>query len=149
MAGEVTHSLVKALRSVPDFASLDDKTLVQLVGASVNLAYPPGSIVFEAGSGADGLCVVLSGEVRIYEAHDGQEVDVARLGPGESFGELSLMLGTVHSKTAQAVQDTELLVVPGKLFEEVMASNEEVAATFRERLERMQPVQGETAEETV
>jgi CRP/FNR family transcriptional regulator, cyclic AMP receptor protein len=143
---EVTHSLVKALRSVPDFADLDDAGLLQLVGASVNLAFPEGSLVFEQGSPGEALCVVLSGEVRIFEAKDGEEIEVARLGPGESFGELSLMLRTVHSKTAEAIQDTELLMIPGEMFEEVLASNAELDAKFRRRLEERQPVKGRVEE---
>ena len=57
----VTHSLVKALRAVPDFADLDDATLLRIVGASTNLFYPAGSVVFEPGSPAEALYVVLSG----------------------------------------------------------------------------------------
>lgn len=143
---EVTHSLVKALRSVPDFADLDDAGLLHLVGASVNLAFPKGSLVFQQGSPGEALSVVLFGEVRIFEARDGEEIEVARLGPGESFGELSLMLRTVHSKTAQAIQDTELLMIPGEMFEEVLATNAELDAKFRRRLEERRPVKGQVEE---
>jgi CRP/FNR family transcriptional regulator len=146
VTGEVTHSLVKALRSVPDFAGLDDRALLQVVGASMNLAFQAGSTVFEEGSPGEALCVVLSGEVRIIERDDGRETEVARVGPGESFGEFSLMLRTVHTKTAEAVQDTELLMVPFEMFEEVLATNEELAAGFRARLEARQPIRGQVEE---
>ncbi|HXF56006.1 MAG TPA: cyclic nucleotide-binding domain-containing protein [Actinomycetota bacterium] len=142
----VTHSLVKALRSVPDFAALDDRTLLRIVGASTNLVWKAGSTIFEKGSTSDALYVVLSGLVRVFDLDDGREVDVARLGPGESFGELSLLLHTVHSKSAQAVEDSELLVVPRESFEEVLASSPELAAHFRRRLQERLAVRGQVSE---
>jgi CRP/FNR family cyclic AMP-dependent transcriptional regulator len=146
MSAEVTHSLVKALKSVPDFDSLDERALLQVVGASMNLAFSEGSVVFEQGTPGESLCVVLSGEVRIFGRDGEREVEVARLGPGESFGELSLMLRTTHSKTAQAVIDTELLVIPGESFEHVLATNEELAAKFRRRLEERRTLEGQVTE---
>jgi len=137
----VSHSLVKALRGVPDFASLDDHALLKLVGASVNLAYSDGSVVFEPDSAAEALYIVLSGQVRILDQDQGGEVEVSRVGPGESFGELSLLLGRKHSKTAQAVTETELMVIPRELFEEVLATNEDLAETFHRRLQARQVVQ--------
>lgn len=124
---------MKALRGVPDFAGLDDRTLLQIVGASVNLAYADGSVVFRAGDPSEALYVVLSGGVRIAEG-DGDS-EVATVGPGGSFGELSLLLNRTHSRSAGATQDTELLVIPRESFEEVLATNPELAAMFRRRVQ--------------
>src|SRR6266702_6415527 len=117
-----THSLVKALRSVPDFSGLDDHTLLQIAGGSMNLFWSAGSTIFEAGMPSEALYVVLAGEVRIVDPAGG-DVYVSRVGPGASFGELSLLLATTHSKRAEAVEDTELLVLPRDSFEEVLAGS--------------------------
>ena len=146
MTERVTHSLVKALRSVPDFSTLDDRTLLRIVGASVNLFWRAGSVVFEKGSPSQALYIVLSGKVRISEDLDGEEVEISRVGPGESFGELSLMLRTTHLRNAVAVEDTELLVVPATSFEELLASNPDLDALFRRRLEERLAVKGEVSE---
>jgi CRP-like cAMP-binding protein len=133
---------VKALRSVPDFATLDDRTLLRIVGASANLFWLTGSTVFEQGSTSEALYVVLSGEVSVSEATDGGESEVTRIGPGSSFGELSLMLHTTHTKSARATEPTELMVVPRKSFEELLTSSPALAARFRSRLEERLPVRG-------
>lgn len=146
MAAEVIHSLVKALRAVPDFASLDDHTLLAIVGASANLSWPAGSMIFERGTPAEALYVVLSGEVAILDTVDGEEREVSRVGPGESFGELSLLLQTTHTKKAEAIQDSELMVIPEESFEELMAANAELAAHFRRKVEERVPVRGEVSE---
>jgi CBS domain-containing protein len=144
--GAVPHSLVKALRSVPDFSSLPDRDLLMIVGASVNLFWPAGTMVFERGSEAEALYVILSGGVRIFEMVGGQEVEVSLIGPGESFGELSLMLHTTHTKDARAEEDTELMIVPKDSFLDLMAQHAELAAKFRQRLAERLPVRGEAAD---
>jgi CRP-like cAMP-binding protein len=131
----VTHSLVKALRAVPDLAPVDDRTLLAVVGASANLHWAAGAHVFEKGASAEGLYVVLSGRVRIFDTEDGKETDVVTLGPGGFFGEHALLLEAIHSKTAQALEDTELLVVPKASFQELLAGSPELDAHFRRRLE--------------
>lgn len=140
------HSLVKALRNVPDFASLDDGTLVRIVGGSANLAFARGAIVFEPGSDSEALFVVLSGRVRIFDTGRAGDLDVALLGPGQSFGEISLLLRAKHTKSAQAVEDSELMVVPRESFEEVLASNPDLKAIFDRRVEHRQAVRGEVSE---
>lgn len=143
MGDRVTHSLVKALRSVPDFASLDDRTLLKIVGASVNLFWPAGKAIFEKGSPAEALYVVLSGEVRILDVVDGREEEISRVGPGDSFGELSLLLRTTRTKNAVPTQDCELMVVPREPFEALLSSSPEVAQHFQRKLEERGPIQGE------
>lgn len=142
----ITHSLVKALRTVPDFKSLDDHALLRIVGASVNLSWPAGSVVFEKASPSEALYVVLSGEVRILDIVDGEEREVSRVGSGESFGELSLLLQTTHTKKAEPVEDTELMVIPEESFQELLDSNEELGAHFRRRVEERVPVRGEVSD---
>ena len=79
--------------------------------------------------------VVVTGRVRILDGDDGE---VALLGPGEFFGEFSLLLGTAHQFDAVAVEDCELLVVPKERVDELLAANADVAASIRATLdERM------------
>jgi CRP-like cAMP-binding protein len=133
MTEPVPHSLVKAIRAVPDFRALDDRALLRVVGASVNLFWPAGATVFEKGSPSEGVYVVLSGHVRVFDP-DVPDV-AAELGPGDSFGELSLLLNRTHSKSAQAVVDAELMVVPGSSFRELLKSNPDLAELFRRKIE--------------
>ena len=142
MPERISHSLVKALRNVPDFSALEDHALLRIVGASVNLFWPAGALIFETGSPSEALHVVLSGEVQIFERADGREVEVARVEPGSSFGELSLMLNTTHTKDARALVDAELMVVPKASFQELLNSNPDLAAQFRRRLAERRPVGG-------
>jgi CRP/FNR family transcriptional regulator len=145
MTEPVTHSLVKALRGVDAFASLDEEALLRVVGVSSNLAWRRGSEVFEAGSPAEALYVVLSGRVRILDPANGGR-EVAALGPGDSFGEISLLLLTKHTKNAVAEEDAELMVIPHDSFRELVETNPELAGYFRRLMEQRLPVRGDTAD---
>jgi CRP-like cAMP-binding protein len=135
----ITHSLVKALRNVPGFDVLDDRTLLRIVGASVNLAYPTGALVFEKGTPGEALYVVLSGEVRIFDVLDGHEVEVATTRPGDYFGEMSLLLTSTHTKNVRAVEDSELLVLDKDSFRRLLDGYPEVAEIVHKRLEERVP----------
>ena len=136
MEPAVTHSLVNALRAVPGFDALDDRTLLGVVGDSANLFWGEGSVVFEQGSPGDGLYVVLSGAVRILGAN-GDEVNV--LGSGDFFGEFSLVLDTDHMNDVVAAEDTELMVVPKESFERLIASSSDLGEHVRRKLEERMP----------
>ncbi len=142
MAEAISHSLVKALRAVPDFEALDDRTLLRIVGASVNLFWPADGVVFERGSQSEALYIVLSGEVSITEPGGDGEVEISRIGPGSSFGELSLLLHTTHTRDARATAPSELMVIPRASFEELLGSTPDLASQFRHRLEERLPVRG-------
>jgi len=144
LAQSISHGLVSALRSIPDFQALDDLALLEVVGASTNLFWSKGSTVFRRGDPAEALYVVLSGRVGIAESGDGDEAngangaeiaEIAEIEPGDYFGEHSLLLHTTHSKTATALADTELIVVPRESLSPVLDANPELAAHIRRKLE--------------
>jgi CRP-like cAMP-binding protein len=139
VARAVSHSLVQALRVVPAFASLDEQTLVRIVGASANLVWAEGAVVFEAGSPSDALYIVLSGEVGIYDSAEEGGGEIARIGPGDFFGELSILLYTTHSKTARALEEVELLVLPKESLQELLAANAELGEHFRRKVAERMP----------
>lgn len=131
MRARVEHSLVKSLRAVPAFSDLAPRTLLKIVGTSANLFWASGSTIFAKGAEAEGLYLVVSGQVRIYDTFDGTQTEIARVGPGAYFGELSLLTRAVHSKTAEAATDCELVVLPAEDFEALLESDPRLEAHFR------------------
>ena len=63
------------------------------------------------------MYVIRSGKIRIFRDHDGTETTLATLGPSESFGEIALFDCKPRSASAQAIGDTEALVVTRAEFE--------------------------------
>lgn len=132
MDGTVTHTLVRALRKVDDLAGLEDEALLEAVGDAANLRWPAGSVVFEPGEPGDAVYLVLTGLVRIRDG----DVELADIGPGGYFGEQAAMLRTTHSATAQAVEDSELMVIPQEPFKRLLDRDPKVAERVRRTMER-------------
>lgn len=128
-----SHSLVNALRTVPSLSSCDEPTLLAIVGDSTNLFWRAGSSVFRRDSPSDGLYIVVSGSVQVVgEAGEA----VATLGPGDYFGEVSLLVGTAHQHEVLAAEDTELMIVTKERFEALLAGNPALAEDVRREAER-------------
>jgi CRP-like cAMP-binding protein len=132
MERRVTHSLVRALQDVPGFDFLDERVLLALIGDSANLYWPSGSIVFERGGPSDGLYIVISGRVHVV-AEDGAVL--AELGPGDFFGEMSLLLGKGHRHDVRVDTATELMVVPKERFDELVHSHPDFGRHVRAKAE--------------
>jgi CRP/FNR family transcriptional regulator, cyclic AMP receptor protein len=135
LAGEISHSLVAALRRVPLFCDLDDHALLELVGASCNFCWGSGTTVFEKGEEAEALFVVLSGSVCILDVDDGRELEVAKVEAGQFFGEHSLLLRRTHSKRAVAREETELMMLSKDSFEDLLTQQPDLETQFRRGLE--------------
>jgi CRP/FNR family cyclic AMP-dependent transcriptional regulator len=131
----ITHSLIKALKAVPGFDVLDEAYLLEIAGASVNLKWSPGSMVFTKGSPAEAVYILLSGCVRIYDEVEGAEIEIARIGPGQYFGEMALLLDTTHTKNARAEEETELMALSRDSFGRLLESNPSLEAQIRETSE--------------
>lgn len=118
-----------ALQSVPALEACGEGTLLDVVGDSVNLHWPAGTRVFARGSQPDGLFIVLAGAVGIL-GETGNEL--ARLGPGDHFGELSLLRDAARQNDVVAAEDSELMVIPKDRFDRLLAENPELAKRVRQ-----------------
>ena len=132
MENKVTHSLVTALRAVPGFADVDERMLLALIGDSANLFWPAGSVVFERGSRTEGLYIIISGKLSVIDKNDDH---VAEMGPGDFFGELSLLLDTVHRHTVSVLEDAELMVLPKDSMDKLNEEHPQLGRAIRDRAE--------------
>ena len=76
-----------------------------------------GTVLFRQGDLSDTMFVVASGRVRLTLGSGAEVGEVAVLGPGEFFGEISLLTGDTRSAMAEAVEDSRLLVVARDAFD--------------------------------
>jgi len=75
-------------------------------------AYPKGKAVFHQGDLGQALYLVERGQVRLFRTHlGGQEKTLGYVGPGEVFGEMSLLDGCERSASAVAEEESQLLAL--------------------------------------
>jgi len=79
------------------------------VRSDYQLELEPGDVVFDEGDPGDKFYVIRSGEIELTRDRPEKARVVARLGPGDFFGELGVMLGRCTTSRAVAVRPTHLL----------------------------------------
>lgn len=100
------------LRDVPFFSLLDDQERSTLAERLDIVLVPADTVIFTYGDPGDSLYVVKSGKVELFFKNDtGERIVLETAGPGDFFGELSLVDGGARTATALTKEDTEALVV--------------------------------------
>ena len=118
-------------------AGLDDATRTGLINAGRRMSLADGSSLLFEGDDSGRVIVILGGSARVFStAANGREVLVTVAGPGEILGEMSALDGQAHSASSTAVGDTEVVLVPGDAFRELLASNAVLATAVAVRLTR-------------
>ena len=93
-----------------------------------------GEVVFEEGDPGAVLYVIQSGEVELTRRGPSGPRLVGRLGPGEFFGEMSVVLGGTRSVRAAALCETHLLELDGQTLQEMCLERPEIAIRMIRRL---------------
>jgi CRP-like cAMP-binding protein len=97
----------ESLRRVPLFAGLDRKELDVLGKLIKEQRYPAGATIVKAGAGGHGLYIIKEGNVSVVR--DGK--NVATMGPGQFFGEISVLDGGPRTADVRADSDTVCLTL--------------------------------------
>ncbi len=117
MAGD--EQITDALAAFALFADLDGPTLERVVHSAEEAWFPAGDRIIREGLRGSGLYLILDGEAVVVV--DGTER--ARFGPGDFFGEISVLLGVLPVADIVAVRDTRALVLSGPETESFLISN--------------------------
>jgi CRP/FNR family transcriptional regulator, cyclic AMP receptor protein len=140
------------LRRAPLFAELRDEDVDELARLARVAVYPAGDEIIEQGADfddeADGVFVIVDGAVEVRrESSDGTDGTLlARLGPGEIFGEMSLLDGRPRSASVFAIEEAQCLVLHRWDLLRQLRRNPEIAvamlATMSSRLRAMNEAAG-------
>ena len=95
---------------------------------------PRGTVLFREGDPGGEMYVIQKGRVAITARAGAVEKVLSTLGPGEFFGEMSILNGAPRSATATCVEDCRLLVVDARTFETMIRQNGEIAARMIQKL---------------
>ena len=94
--------------SVPMFSDLAPESIERLEAFTFRKSFKPGELIFEEGRTGNGLYVVVSGEVEVIKGlQGGRPQTLAKLGPGEPFGEMALLGEWPRSASVRAIDAVE------------------------------------------
>lgn len=111
------------LGTTPLFATCDRSSLELVSDRVIDVTFGPGHVIARQGDVGTGFFVIVSGSVRVVR--DG--VTIATLGPGEFFGELSVLDGLPRTAQVIALEPTECLALATWDFEALVRERPSIA----------------------
>ena len=89
--------------------------------------YKKKQIIYSEGNHPSRLFFILKGKVKTFKSNDdGKELTIGLYNQGDFIGYIPLIENETYKETAEALEETELAVIPRTDFEELINSNKEV-----------------------
>ena len=105
-----TSQELKELKASALFASFERDALIEIITSTELRSYNEGDIIVTEGEAGSSLFLVVGGAVKVFtRTEDGGNVPLAELGPGDFFGEVSLLTG--RPRTATITASTEVTAI--------------------------------------
>ncbi|MEO6349973.1 MAG: cyclic nucleotide-binding domain-containing protein [Candidatus Limnocylindrales bacterium] len=101
--GEVTSALAR----VPLFEGISEESMERLAAVTGEVEFEPGQFVVLQGQVGTGLYVIVAGSARVVRGTE----EIARLGPDDFFGELSVIDQMPRNASVQAIEPTRCLAL--------------------------------------
>jgi CRP/FNR family cyclic AMP-dependent transcriptional regulator len=105
--GVMQRDIGESVRSVPLFRELSDRELGEVVQVAKRVEYPAGATVANEGEPGLGFHLILEGNAEVSVGGASRGV----LGPGDYFGEISLLDGGPRSATVATTTPMQTLSI--------------------------------------
>ncbi|HEY4715642.1 MAG TPA: Crp/Fnr family transcriptional regulator [bacterium] len=96
--------------------------------------YHKGTKIFNDGDLGNNVFIIQSGKVRIYKIIDGTDKTLSILGPGDFLGEMAVLEKKPRSASAEAMEDSKVLILDPQTFEELIKTNGEIGLRIIKKL---------------
>ncbi len=133
----MTLPATQVLRKAPLFATLADDDLRRVAAVAVPRKYARKETIFREGDRADGFFLVGTGKVKVFKLSDeGKEQVLHVVEPGQTFAEAAIFEGGSYPAHAEALADSELLLLPRIAFTDLLERNPRLAIRMLASLSR-------------
>ena len=124
MAIKLDASIVQKIQQkVPIFKGMTTERLMRTLSTADFFPVNPGDAIFMEGEKGNSFFVLITGEVKIEKRKGDAMMELARLGSGECFGEMSLVGNQIRTATVRAVSKCVTI----RFMREVVDANPEAA----------------------
>lgn len=108
---------------LPFFDQLPESLVKALLTKSPIETYSANAVILQNGIQTEFFYILKSGKARVCNrGQDGRLFGIYSLNPGECFGEMSLLSGTVTSNSVDAIEISEVCKLPKKEFFRLLAA---------------------------
>jgi CRP-like cAMP-binding protein len=138
---------VGMLRRMPLFAEVSRETLDSVASRLLLRHVPNGELIFSPGDPGDAMYFVESGQVEIVSEDEERRETLARLIPGDFFGEMALMTGKSRTVTARALAHSNLWVLYRTDFDDLLVRHPALTVALSKALrDRLSQAEGSFVE---
>ncbi|MGH7089825.1 MAG: cyclic nucleotide-binding domain-containing protein, partial [Stellaceae bacterium] len=103
---------IALIAKVAPFSYLSEDELVAVADSFTWFTALGGRTLMRQGDPSDDMCIVVSGALGVYlQTETAGERFIARIGAGETVGEMGLISGEPRSATIRCLRDAELLAI--------------------------------------
>jgi CRP-like cAMP-binding protein len=131
--GQATPAKNEMLRSLPLFAGCSDRELAAVGRAVDEVCATEGDVLIREGRFGQESFIIIEGEAGVTKRGE----FLARLGPGDLFGELSVLDHKVRTATVTALTPMRLLVIHARNLLMVLAQGSAAATMLRTLARRL------------
>jgi CRP-like cAMP-binding protein len=123
---------IRRLEEVPIFEDCTRRQLRDVAAISKVVELPAGTVLTRTGEPGEEFFIIVDGSASVEISPRKR----GRLGPGDFFGEMSLLDGEPRSATVRAATDVRLLVIQRRNFQSLLREVPELAHRVLETLSR-------------
>lgn len=118
-----------SLRAIPLFAALSDASLERIVTSSTEMDVEEGHVLVQPNMAGSGLFVIEDGRVIVELRGSTRE-----MGPGEHFGELSLLTERARTARVRALTQVRCFAISREDFKGLLDSEPKMALAIAQNL---------------
>lgn len=112
-------------------ATFDKNNWLSIINNKDINKYKKKEMVYSEGQYPNMLYYVLKGKIKTYKKNEeGKELITNLYSTNDFIGHIALMEGTIYKDTANALEETELAVIPKEEFETMLNSHPDIARQF-------------------
>jgi CRP-like cAMP-binding protein len=118
------------LKGINIFEGLSVSELAAIASVTEEVDYPVGEIVIREGESGETMFLIIKGEVSVIKGageEGGREIELARIGTGDYFGEMALFEDAVRSATIRTAEEARFLILHKQEFTEIVREYPQIA----------------------
>ncbi|HZQ92546.1 MAG TPA: ATPase, T2SS/T4P/T4SS family [Terriglobales bacterium] len=110
------------LQRIQLFSGLSTEECTEVVKRMKRREFPPNQVIVREGAPGSSMFFITAGQVEVRKKDSSTGIDflLSEMGPGQNFGEMSLLTGKPRTATVLTIQPTSCAVLEQKDFQELL-----------------------------
>ena len=122
---------VQLLKNLPLFKNLSGEELTIIAQATTEQTIAAGTVFIEQEDESSCAYIIYKGSAKVFRVTDeGEQINVAIIGPGEVVGELALLDNQPRSACVESLQEVKLLMITKHEFSKILHHYPETAVSL-------------------